>query len=156
MARRPHTQCTTHTPCTFPRCSADSVHRVCHRWHDDTQVGNQYSALPPGLTDGVDAVALPGGTQQRDATYRGTTHGSAAELRAAINDKNNWVSSGPHTVHCPCAPCICSLGALLILCTVCGAGIGAGVPRALPYIVRRDCLCPAGLRCLVRRRPGEL
>ena len=28
-ARATHAQCTAHTPCTFPRCTADSVHRVC-------------------------------------------------------------------------------------------------------------------------------
>lgn len=44
------------------------------------------SALPPGLTLGTTAVAIP----QDDGAYRGTTTGTQAELLAAISDPANW------------------------------------------------------------------
>ena len=39
----PRTQCTTPTPCTFPRCTADAVHRV---WRRSTRSGCVRGAPP--------------------------------------------------------------------------------------------------------------
>jgi hypothetical protein len=57
--------------------------------------GGAESIIPPGLTDGVNCVALfPGTTEatQFFAKYKGTLTGSASALRASINTVNttNW------------------------------------------------------------------
>jgi hypothetical protein len=61
--------------------------------------GNASSALPPGLTDGVNAVSVATFDNSR---YNGTTTGTADELRAAINTDSNWTGSNtpltPHNV----------------------------------------------------------
>eukprot|EP00966_Prymnesium_polylepis_P198281 4595059-Prymnesium_polylepis.1 len=46
-----------------------------------------YSALPPGLQNGIDALAFP---QHRFLTYVGITSGSPSTLRAAIAQVGNW------------------------------------------------------------------
>jgi uncharacterized protein len=46
------------------------------------------SALPTGLTNGTNAVAL---TEIDNARYNGPTSGTAAELLAAISNRSNWV-----------------------------------------------------------------
>ncbi|GAB5416283.1 MAG: hypothetical protein Crog4KO_11330 [Crocinitomicaceae bacterium] len=57
-------------------------------------LGNARSQLPPGLTNGTDCVSLfPAvGTESDNARYGGTLTGTAAALRASINDRTNWAS----------------------------------------------------------------
>jgi predicted extracellular nuclease len=56
-----------------------------------TAADTNTSALPPGLTDGVHAVAL---TPESDNwAYSGTTSGTAAALRTAIGTVANWTSN---------------------------------------------------------------
>eukprot|EP00966_Prymnesium_polylepis_P037022 859058-Prymnesium_polylepis.1 len=50
-----------------------------------------YSALPPGLTIGVDALEMA--TYHPFWAYAGTTTGSPTELRAAIADLSSWIWS---------------------------------------------------------------
>ncbi|WP_410503566.1 hypothetical protein, partial [Flavobacterium sp. Root901] len=57
--------------------------------------GGAESIIPPGLTDGVNCVALfPGITEpsQFFAKYTGSLTGSASTLRTSINTYSNWVS----------------------------------------------------------------
>ena len=53
--------------------------------------GNAHTALPPGLTDGSNAVSIAAVDNGR---YNGTTSGTAAALLAAINTDSSWVTSG--------------------------------------------------------------
>jgi len=49
------------------------------------------SALPPGLTNGTDAVALfPFPSEQDNAKYTGSLTGTSTALRTSINNRNNW------------------------------------------------------------------
>ncbi|MEA3012083.1 MAG: hypothetical protein QOD42_628 [Sphingomonadales bacterium] len=61
--------------------------------------GTGGTALPPGLTDGVNAVSV---TTFDNSRYNGTTTGTAAALLAAINNDANWTGSNtplsPHGV----------------------------------------------------------
>lgn len=57
-------------------------------WSDATS--SSTSALPPGLEDGVDALALPAETVWN---YAGARSGTAAELRLWIADASNWDSA---------------------------------------------------------------
>jgi uncharacterized protein len=59
--------------------------------------GNASSALPPGLTDGVNAVSIATFDNSR---YNGTTTGTASDLRTAINTDTNWTGGNtPLTPH---------------------------------------------------------
>ena len=49
-----------------------------------------YSALPPGLTDGVDALAW---THRKFWAYRGPAAGGSGELRMKIAWASQWASS---------------------------------------------------------------
>ncbi len=52
------------------------------------------SALPPGLTNGVNAMALtPGGPEIDNGRYSGTLTGTSDFIRGEINDYTNWVIS---------------------------------------------------------------
>ena len=61
--------------------------------------GNTHTALPPGLTDGVNAVSMGAIDNGR---YNGTTTGTATQLLAAINNDANWTTNNnplsPHSV----------------------------------------------------------
>jgi len=64
-------------------------------WNSNIQFGGGTgeSALPPGLTNGTNAVGLfpfGGITEQDNAKYTGTLNGTSAALRTAINNRNNW------------------------------------------------------------------
>ena len=52
----------------------------------------QDSYLPPGLVVGETALVLPGSNDD-NAVYAGPTAGSAAELRAALNNGANWATN---------------------------------------------------------------
>jgi autotransporter-associated beta strand protein len=58
-------------------------------WQSDATNSNT-SALPPGLTNGTNALAL---NEVDNAAYSGTTSGTAAQLRAAICNAANWTSN---------------------------------------------------------------
>eukprot|EP00966_Prymnesium_polylepis_P118987 2750342-Prymnesium_polylepis.1 len=62
-------------------------------WHQDVcadRMDSQgYSALPQGLTEGVDALAW---VQGNNWAYAGTTSGTASELRGSIANVALWVS----------------------------------------------------------------
>ncbi|MGB3591744.1 MAG: T9SS type A sorting domain-containing protein [Nonlabens sp.] len=66
-------------------------------WQTAPNDTNQ-SELPPGLTDGTNAVALgsgPGGEDENDNSYyTGITSGTKAELLAAVSSAANWTPSG--------------------------------------------------------------
>ncbi len=67
-------------------------------WQTDATSSNN-SALPQGLTDGVNAVAVGSGSGSGDeydnAAYdtTGTTSGSASEILSAISDNSNWLGN---------------------------------------------------------------
>jgi hypothetical protein len=55
---------------------------------------NNLSCLPSPLVDGVDAISVTTSTVEVDnAYYNGSTTGTIAEILAAINNRNNWVTS---------------------------------------------------------------
>ena len=60
-----------------------------------TSTNNQTSALPDDLTNGVNAIRLHnGGTESDNWQYNcAVTSGTAAVLRAAINDISNWTEN---------------------------------------------------------------
>jgi Ca2+-binding RTX toxin-like protein len=58
-------------------------------WQADATSSNT-SALPTGLTDGTNAVAL---AELDNYAYTGTTIGSRAELLAAISNRANWTGN---------------------------------------------------------------
>jgi len=78
--------------------------------------GPRYSALPTGLTNGVDCVALfPGITEQDNARYIGTLVGDPAYLRELINDYTNWIAYDdlpyeiePDAYYAPTMTCVCA------------------------------------------------
>ena len=55
--------------------------------------GVSKSSIPPGLTNGVDCISLfpVTGLELDNAKYNGTLTGDINTLRAAINDRNNWI-----------------------------------------------------------------
>ncbi|MFC4479421.1 MBG domain-containing protein [Flavobacterium chungangensis] len=65
-------------------------------WNNDEvllNLGGAESIIPPGLTNGVNCIALfPGVTEpsQYFAKYTGTLVGTSSVLRASINNYNNW------------------------------------------------------------------
>ncbi|MFQ5570516.1 MAG: endonuclease [Rhodothermales bacterium] len=64
-------------------------------WQADA-TSSSTSALPPGLTDGVTAVAL---VEANNVVYSGTMRGSRAELLQGIGDRENWTrdNNAPQT-----------------------------------------------------------
>lgn len=58
-------------------------------WQADATNSNA-SALPTGLTNGVNAVAI---NEIDNAAYAGVTAGSLTEILAAISDASNWVGT---------------------------------------------------------------
>jgi len=69
-------------PANSPRGWQTNVSNPCF--------GHAYSALPPGLTRGVDALEWP---FAESWGYAGPTYGSASQLRAAIAQISNWDES---------------------------------------------------------------
>ncbi len=65
-------------------------------WNDNNLSGTAESILPTGLTNGVNCISLfpAPGPEQAYSKYNGTLTGTAAALRAAINDTANWAKSG--------------------------------------------------------------
>lgn len=59
-------------------------------------LANSESALPCGLENGDTAVSLPGtgNARYKNYKYSGSVSGTAAQLRASINNPNNWVRWG--------------------------------------------------------------
>ncbi len=55
------------------------------------------SVLPPGLTNGIDAISMtPTGPEKDNFRYIGSLTGTAASVRASINNFNNWENNdGP-------------------------------------------------------------
>ncbi|MEA5471001.1 ExeM/NucH family extracellular endonuclease [Spirulina sp. 06S082] len=58
-------------------------------WQSDA-TNSHTSALPTGLTEGINAIAF---NEVDNAVYRGTTSGTKNELLAAIADPSNWLGS---------------------------------------------------------------
>ncbi len=56
-----------------------------------------HSTLPPGLTNGENAVALTVNAHFDNLVYSGTTTGTKAELLAAISDRTEWSGSDAST-----------------------------------------------------------
>ncbi|MCR9172211.1 MAG: HYR domain-containing protein [bacterium] len=65
-------------------------------WNNNavSPLGTARSNLPPGLTNGTNCISLfPAiGTELDNAKYNGTLTGTSAALRAAINDRTNWIA----------------------------------------------------------------
>ncbi|MHC0442577.1 T9SS type A sorting domain-containing protein [Flavobacterium sp. 3-210] len=60
-------------------------------WNTDNTSGGPSSALPLGLTNGVNCISLyPGVTEKANARYTGTLTGTSADLLASINNIANW------------------------------------------------------------------
>ena len=85
--------------------------------------GMAHTALPPGLTDGLNAVSI---APTDNGRYVGPTSGTAAALLAAINTDANWTTStnplspagaGPFTIAPPNQPPVVDLN---------GPGAGTG------------------------------
>jgi predicted heme/steroid binding protein len=72
-------------------------------WNNDEvllNLGGAESIIPPGLTNGVNCVALfPGVTEpsQYFAKYTGTLTGTSTALRASINNYSNWTITSAST-----------------------------------------------------------
>lgn len=60
-----------------------------YNWISGGTPNNNTSYLPAGLTAGLNALAFD--SEIDDGVYNGTTTGTAAELRAALNDPANWI-----------------------------------------------------------------
>ncbi|MBL0739440.1 T9SS type A sorting domain-containing protein [Flavobacterium sp. GN10] len=66
-----------------------------------TGLGGAESIIPPGLTNGVNCVALFPGTNEESqyfAKYTGTLVGTSAVLRASINNYTNWTFTSATSV----------------------------------------------------------
>ncbi|WP_075342548.1 beta strand repeat-containing protein [Tenacibaculum agarivorans] len=62
-------------------------------WNSNlTSTSTTRSSLPPGLTNGTNAVGLfpPGTTERNNAKYTGTLTGNSSALSISINNRNNW------------------------------------------------------------------
>lgn len=66
-------------------------------WASDA-TSNNNSALPTGLTNGGNAIALD---EKDNAAYTGITSGTASALLAAIANKSNWTGSDGSTPNWP-------------------------------------------------------
>ncbi|SFJ96018.1 MBG domain-containing protein [Parapedobacter indicus] len=76
-------------------------------WHATPENDFDFSSVPAGLTNGVNclSVELPGAAETYSGyRYIGTTTGDAATLRAAINDRANWMNSGTTALPANLAP----------------------------------------------------
>ncbi|MDX5320931.1 MAG: hypothetical protein LPK45_07475, partial [Bacteroidota bacterium] len=62
-------------------------------WEADATSSNT-SALPPGLTSGTNAVAIP---EKDNMIYQSDSIGTSAQLLAKICDPNNWTSNDVRT-----------------------------------------------------------
>ncbi len=73
-------------------------------WNTGSNSNTTSSALPTGLTNGINAISLyPGVSEVDNARYNCTlTSGTGAELLAAINNKDNWVSDNGTAYASPC------------------------------------------------------
>ena len=87
-----------------------ALHFGSGAWHYDA-TDRSSSALPGYLQDGINAVALPSSLLSSGcraggrcrAWYAGPTSGTAAELRANINNRTNWVdnTTSPNATNVP-------------------------------------------------------
>ncbi|MBN9282806.1 SprB repeat-containing protein [Flavobacterium sp.] len=69
-------------------------------WNVDTTAGTAESIVPAGLTNGVNCISLfpAPGPELAYSKYNGTLTGTAAALRAAINNTANWTKIGTATL----------------------------------------------------------
>jgi hypothetical protein len=61
-------------------------------WHTGTSTSINFSNIPPGLTNGVNAIAFAGGAHIDNLIYSGPKTGSKASLLAAITNTGNWAA----------------------------------------------------------------
>ncbi len=79
------------------------------KWNPENQsptINNPWatsdSALPKGLTNGVNCISLyPGVAEQASAKYNGSLTGTGAELLARINNTSNWDKSNSNIAILP-------------------------------------------------------
>jgi hypothetical protein len=101
------------------------------KWQNIAPSASNDSTLPLGLTNGVDCVALfPGIVESTCSKYNGTLTGTAAALRASINNYANWSHAALGQSIAPAnypAPNVdCSVATVLPTVTTTGAtGVGA-------------------------------
>ena len=111
---RPHTQCTA-TPCTFPWCTADSVHRVRHRSLTPSLAALAAQELAETQQKKVVGLQHPFGDWLARRTPVADAHLRTAEAHEYyITAELTRATHGAlhsHTVHLP-------RGALLIPCTI--------------------------------------
>ena len=79
---------------TSPTSILAAINNQGSGWQADTDNSND-SALPTGLTNGVNAIAL---SETDNAAYTGSVTGDAATVLAAVNDPANWASDNNATV----------------------------------------------------------
>lgn len=61
-------------------------------WHTGSNTSNAFSNIPPGLTNGTNAIGFVGGTHVDNVIYNGTKTGNKTTLLAAISNSSNWIS----------------------------------------------------------------
>jgi hypothetical protein len=59
-------------------------------WNTGGGTANNYSEIPPGLTNGTNAVSLAGAAALDNYVYVGPKTGTKAELLASISNASNW------------------------------------------------------------------
>ncbi len=78
----------------------EAIYVDTNGWTKEIEVSStSESALPPGLTNGLNALSItPLGPEFDNFKYAGTLTGTASVVRAAINNYNNWTinnNNGP-------------------------------------------------------------
>ena len=68
-------------------------------WDDGSGTGTNNSDLPPGLTNGVNAITFT--TEVDNAVYNGPSGGDVATIRANINNSANWFTDNINNVAVP-------------------------------------------------------
>jgi hypothetical protein len=62
-------------------------------WHTGSSTSNAFSNIPPGLTNGTNAIGFIQGTHVDNVIYSGTITGNKTSLLTAITNSSNWTSN---------------------------------------------------------------
>ncbi len=111
-------------------------------WGADA-TANSESSLPPGLTSGTTGFVIAPETD--GAVYNCTvTSGTAAALKAAVFDQDNWITSGTEHLTLPCGPPQVPTSAVLAITvfiegayngTDLNTTLNASIPATQPYSI---------------------
>ncbi|MFN4246734.1 MAG: T9SS type A sorting domain-containing protein [Flavipsychrobacter sp.] len=73
--------------------NGNNISSVTNGWNTGGSSGtNNYCEIPPGLTNGTNAIGFGGPAHIDNMMYNGTRTGSKATLLAAICNSSNWIS----------------------------------------------------------------